>query len=335
MNRRHLTVVCTAILLVSTATPALGTTPSAEFDTGVVETPAGETVEIPITLSNTDTATVKVGSEAVNYVAVVVVHDNDDDQSVTLQYDTSSAGHGGAFATTSDADAVTVESETEFKAGQFLDPGTYDLAVAPGDDGIGNESDVATLMVTEQSASETTTSAPGPHAGHVATVEGGVVVAPARNQTITGQSDLEPGTEMTVRVRSTEVSFLKSNTATVTEDGRFRVSFDFDDLSTRVQNGTEFEIELRTNGTFHREVTGVFRTPPTSQETTTAKRTTQDDTSESTTDSRDGSETTASDGSETSESTTDSSVGSIPGFGPVTGLLALVALTLVGLRRGT
>lgn len=311
MNWRYRALALAVIVLVSTSVPALGATPSAEFDADVVETTAGETAEIPVTLSETDTATVKIGSERVNYIATVAVHDGNDDQTVTLQYDTSKAGHGGAFSVADDADTVTVESETDFDDEHLLDAGSYELAVAPGNESAENETDVATLAISEsesdtETGTETTT--PGPHAGHVTDIEDGVVVAQAQNQIVTGTLDLEPGTEILVEARNGG-QFLKTNVTTVADDGGFRASFDFDDLPSDSGNGSEFDVVIRVDGEKHQEVTGVIRTPPTTETTEQAM---QDETTRDSSQSQDG---------------------SIPGFSLVTGAVAVTAVALLALRR--
>ncbi|MFC4447813.1 DUF2167 domain-containing protein [Halorussus aquaticus] len=302
MRRRYHALILATVLLVSAATPVLGAQASAEFDHSHVTTDAGDTVEIPVTVTNTDSATVRIGSEAVNYVATVTLRDGNDDQTVTLRYDTRKAGHGGVFSVTDDADEVTVRSETEFDDGQRLDPGNYELAVAPGNGSLDETSDVATLVVTEPTQS-TSNSAPATtttseYAGHVVDVRGGVTVAPAVNQTITGDIDLEPGTPVQVRLKSTNgTQFLKSGETTVTENGRFRVSFDFTGLEAESGNRTEFRIEVRADGEVEKEASGVVRTPPTNETTTTTTK-----------------------------------AGSVPGFGLTTGVVALIAVSVLALR---
>lgn len=316
MNWNHRAMVLTAILVVSVTGPALGTTPTAEFDSQSVETPVGDTAEIPITLSNTDTATVRIGSDRVNYIATVTVEDGNDDRNVTLLYNTSEAGHDGGFSTADDADTVTVQSETEFKDGQLIDPAAYSLAVEPGRGDVDNATDAATLRVTEPTdpattESETTTAASSPAAGHVTDLEDGVVVAPAKNQTITGSLDVESGTEIRLRVSSQELNFLKTGSATATEDGRFRVSFDFDELQGEVENGTEFDVTIRADGKLVREARGRIDTSLALQKTTT-KQPLQD---------------------ETTHNATRSSDGGVPGFGLAAGSLAVTAGVLLALRR--
>ncbi|MFC7079541.1 BGTF surface domain-containing protein [Halorussus caseinilyticus] len=310
MNVKRHALTLAVVVLVSTAVPVLGASPSAEFDGNVAETPAGETAEIPVTLSETDNATVTVGSESVNYVATVVVGDGNGDRNVTLRYNTSKAGHGGAFSVADGADNVTVVDETELSDDHLLAPGSYELTVAPGNRSGANATDVAALVVGEPESDEdpeTETATPGPYAGHVTDIEGGVVVAHAQNQTITGSLDLEPGTEVQVRVQGDQ--FIRTATTNVTDDGRFRVSFDFDDSVG--ENGTEFTVSVRANDETQTEVMGVVRTPPT-ETTETTKQAVQDETTETTTDSQDG---------------------STPGFGLSTAVLALTAVALLALRR--
>lgn len=53
----------------------------------------------------------------------------------------------------------------------------------------------------------------------------------APNQTISGTTDLEPGTEVRVHVRSSERNFIKSYTTNVSADGSFEMTFDLSDLA--------------------------------------------------------------------------------------------------------
>lgn len=300
MRRRHHALILATALLVSAAAPTLGAQASAEFDHSHVTTDAGDTVEIPVTVTNTDSATVRIGSEAMNYVATVTLRDGNDDRTITLRYDTRKAGHGGVFSVIEDADEVTVRSETEFDDGQRLDPGSYDLAVAPGSGSLDEATDVATLVVTEsaQSTSDSSPTTTSQYAGRVADVRGGVTVAPEVNQTITGDIDLEPGTPVQVRLKSTNgTQFLKSGETTVTENRQFRVSFDFDGLQTESGNRTEFRIEVRADGEVQKRANGVVRTPPTNETTTTTTK-----------------------------------AGSVPGFGLTTGVVALIAASVLAVR---
>lgn len=326
MKRRHRSLVLVAIVLLAATTPVVGESPGAEFGTQVVETTAGETAEIPVTLSDTGTATVTIGSEQVNYIATVVIEDGNADQNVVLRYNTSNAGHGGAFSVADEADTVTVKSETEFDDDRLLAVGTYDLAVATGNT-TENETDVASFAVMtppETTTEAETTTQTSQYAGHVDDIEGGVIVAPAQNQTITGTLDLPQGTEIIVEARKGG-DFLMTRGVTVDEDGRFRASFDFDGVSNDMDS--EFVIEIRVDGDTVEEVTAVFETPPTTTTTTTQTTTKQTTT---TTKQSSQTETTDSTKDETADSTQD---GSTPGFSLSTGVFALAATLLLVLRR--
>lgn len=80
-----------------------------------------------------------------------------------------------------------------------------------------------------------------------------LTLEPASGQTIRGETDLEGGTELSVRVRSSgENPFLRSRPTTVDEDGTFEVTFDMSD----VPEGTTFEVTAHRNGTRLAATTG-------------------------------------------------------------------------------
>ncbi|WP_227132999.1 BGTF surface domain-containing protein [Halorubellus salinus] len=74
-----------------------------------------------------------------------------------------------------------------------------------------------------------------------------LVVEQAADERISGTSNLESGTQVTVRARSSNGGspFLRSAVATVNDDGSFATTFDFGD----VQVGTEFTVSVYKNGT--------------------------------------------------------------------------------------
>ena len=81
-----------------------------------------------------------------------------------------------------------------------------------------------------------------------------LVVEQADERRIAGTSNLENGSQVTIRARSTGGSpFLRSAVATVNEDGSFAATFDFQD----VQDGTEFTVSVYKNGTELASTTGV------------------------------------------------------------------------------
>ena len=71
----------------------------------------GDVAEIPVELENTDSATVFLGSQEVNYLVSLEVTDGDDDGAVTVEWNTDRAGQDetGVFDTVSDDDSVSAE----------------------------------------------------------------------------------------------------------------------------------------------------------------------------------------------------------------------------------
>ena len=80
-----------------------------------------------------------------------------------------------------------------------------------------------------------------------------LTVESAPEQTIHGETDLDAGTELAVRLRSTgENPFLTSTTATVDDDGAFEATVD----TSHVRPGTTFEVVVLRNGTAITNATG-------------------------------------------------------------------------------
>lgn len=80
-----------------------------------------------------------------------------------------------------------------------------------------------------------------------------LTLEPAEGQTIRGQTDLDAGTELAVRLRSTGDSpFLKSRSATVDDSGAFEATFDL----SGVDGGTSFQAVVYRNGSRVMNTTG-------------------------------------------------------------------------------
>jgi hypothetical protein len=95
------------------------------------------------------------------------------------------------------------------------------------------------------------TPAPGTHIVH----EGDrLTVDAAADQTIRGTTDVGAGSELTVRVRSTDSAnpFLRQEPAVVQDDGSFAVTMDF----ASVEENATFQVSVRHNGTALTEVPG-------------------------------------------------------------------------------
>ena len=101
-----------------------------------------------------------------------------------------------------------------------------------------------------------------------------VVVRPADDQTVRGRTSLSPGTELSIRIRSSgESQFLKTKAATVGDDGTFAATFDFDGLAEDAP--VEAEASVRTaDGDLAREYEAVVRSASTTESTDSTTGTT-------------------------------------------------------------
>ena len=121
----------------------------------------GDIVGIPITMSDTDTATVRFGSDDVGYNATVTVEDGDDDGVVGLGWNTYTAGGAPTFGVSDDDDEVVdtdVDGNDNSDVAGFNDilaAGTYELAVVAGDTAPPQESadNLASVSLQERSDS--------------------------------------------------------------------------------------------------------------------------------------------------------------------------------------
>ncbi|WP_311172541.1 BGTF surface domain-containing protein [Halobellus ordinarius] len=159
-------------------------------------------------------------------------------------------------------------------------------------------------------------------------------VSNAEGQTISGNTNIAPGTELTLRVRSTDdtsPSFLKTASPVVQSDGTWSTTFDFSEQN--VGDTYEIVIDDGSGGadqvTEDGEVVEAVETdtPTPEPETATSESDTDTATAEpdtTTADSTPGTDTSAPD-TETPTST--------PGFGVVVALTALFAAALLAVRR--
>jgi PGF-CTERM protein len=168
---------------------------------------------------------------------------------------------------------------------------------------------VASVVVVGAVSARTATaaSAPilgtGPAAQENATVslryEGdGPTFRPTAGQTVAGETTLSPGTELTVRLRSSGegTPFLRSKSTTVAENGSFAVSFDMRDLQDA--DAGEVIVAVRADGQQQALVEGQLETDPTATPTDT----------------------------QSSDST-------VPGFGVLVALLGLVGAAALAARQ--
>lgn len=119
---------------------------SVEFTDPLSSAATGDEARLDLDLDATETATVRIGSEELNYVARVVVADESGDGSATLAFNTARAGSGAeAFRGLDGAAVRSVEEETTIEPGDPIEPHEYPLEVAPG--GLDEPSDVGTLYL--------------------------------------------------------------------------------------------------------------------------------------------------------------------------------------------
>ncbi|WP_435119710.1 BGTF surface domain-containing protein [Halolamina sp. C58] len=157
-----------------------------------------------------------------------------------------------------------------------------------------------------------------------------VQVEAAEGQTIAGQTNQAPGTELTIRVRSvdTQPGFYHTDTVTVGADGNFEATFDFSDQST----GDTFTVSVRKAGSELTQVDGeVVESVGTETATATATAT-ETATATATATEAPETETEAPD-TETEQPDTETTTTTTPGFGVAVALVALLAAALLAGRR--
>ncbi len=154
------------------------------------------------------------------------------------------------------------------------------------------------------------------------------------NQTVRGQTELEPGTELQIQIHATS-QFFKSQTVAVQPNGSFNATFNFTDY----EPGTEFGLIVSlpennsTVGDPLVSIDGVLGNgsaaeTTTALSTTTTTGTTTNATTETTTEMMTEQETQTT--ITTSVATSDS--GGQPGFGVAVALVALTGLGLLSRR---
>ncbi|WP_233553904.1 BGTF surface domain-containing protein [Halococcus sp. IIIV-5B] len=138
-----LATVAGVMALPTSAQDAGNATETATFNRSTVAEHRGDIAAIPVTLAGTTSATVTVGSGAVNYATNVTVNDTDGDGQVTLRMNTYLAGTGENESEVYRAgnDTVTETNRTTEPLDAPLEVSTYNLSVAVD----GRETDTASL----------------------------------------------------------------------------------------------------------------------------------------------------------------------------------------------
>ncbi|WP_199710284.1 BGTF surface domain-containing protein [Halosegnis longus] len=303
--------------------------------TDQVSQPAGETETLDTALS---LSVVQTGSSP-----------NQDPKRLAL---TDSVA-AGAFNVVADADNETVFVNVKTDQLQFVRTDDVD----PTNDYTDSETVTAAadeefdVTFTVEQASGLTTAEDGESVSSTFTVveragmlNGGedITVEAASGQEISGTTDIAPGTDVNIRARATGTSaFLKTATATVTENGTFATEFDFSGSS----ENTTFDVTASASpqfadGALSAEGTiGAAEATPTptptpepATDTPTPEPATDTPTPEPATDTPtpEPATETPTDGGDTATETS----GSQPGFGGAVAIVALAGAALIALRRG-
>ncbi|MEF8857963.1 MAG: BGTF surface domain-containing protein [Halolamina sp.] len=161
-----------------------------------------------------------------------------------------------------------------------------------------------------------------------------VQVEAAADQAVSGTTNYAPGTELTVRVRSTTdvaPGFFNTQDVTVAADGTFSASFDMSDQTA----GDTFTVTVRKAGNEVTSADGEVVEAATATPTDTAEPDTETPTDTATATATDTATATATDTATATEPDTDTETTTTetPGFGVAVALVALLAAALLAGRR--
>ena len=288
-------------------------------------------VEADDAVANQEATSLNFGSDAVNEQDIFVLADNAEGE-LYIVVDTSS----------SDAFTNDVDEETDFTAEfeyETDEDELYEFEDGTGPlGGAGGDPDAAAFPYFEEGntqsadagftlAEREVTFANQNDDGVVEVAIGGVT--DAGQGTIFGETNVAPGSEASVRIRSDrDVSPTFAGTADVeiNEDGEFEVTFDFDEENLDDPGTVSLRVGGSTVGS--NEMVVVDQLTPTPTETTTTEEPT-----ETTTETPIETTTTEPSTPTTAVSTPIPTVTTTPGFGVVAALIALVAAALLAVRR--
>ncbi|WP_135827463.1 BGTF surface domain-containing protein [Halorussus halobius] len=200
----------------------------------ITEVTQGRVASIDVSFGDADALTVSIGGPSVNYVVNGTVHDEDGDGRATVLFYTGRAGTDAPTLGVLDAgQRRVVEASAETSLDSPLAPTVYEVSLHPGTDATGDVASRGQVVVFEEAQS----SAASANAS-IVTEGGELVLQPETNQTIRGETDLEPGTEVSVNVEGER--FLTTSVATIAEDGTFESTVDLSG-----QEGERLEVSVR------------------------------------------------------------------------------------------
>ncbi|WP_121822535.1 BGTF surface domain-containing protein [Halostella salina] len=198
------------------------------FEDQLIPGHQNETVEIVISVDDSDPVNLSIGSEEEGFLATAVVADRDGDGTVTVELDLSEAGDPGPnyaapYLSVSEGDRMWEATQETEAIETPLPPATYQLTLGPMDD----PDSIGSLAVNEapdDSPSE-------PAVPNRFDYEGeGIALTNGSERTISGQTELEPGSKLLVRLdlggADTGTPYLIEDDPTVGENGSFTATFD-------------------------------------------------------------------------------------------------------------
>lgn len=143
------TIPDTSVTASASITVQSGGSGRASLPTKTLTAPRQSVVEIPVSLSNTDQATLEIGSQALNYHVTMEVQDGNDDGAITLRWDTAAAGttatEEAAWSTESNNDAVQNVQRATPQVTSALQAEVYPVSLQVGD----TETDVGQVVLEE------------------------------------------------------------------------------------------------------------------------------------------------------------------------------------------
>ena len=153
----------------------------------------GNFLELPVTINNTDSADVRIGSDEVGYNVTASLTDGNSDGQVTLRLNTYLSGFAplsDALSVANDEDSVSVSAQTE-APGEPLDSGTYDLTLIDADTGEELELSSFLLQDRDDGAEMALWTAPRSAAGDVS--DRSDVTAAIESGTVTPSNEIAAG----------------------------------------------------------------------------------------------------------------------------------------------
>jgi len=264
-GRRSARLALVALLVATLVTSPLAGVVSADaassagsgpdFEESITTVRQGETAEIAVNTTGAAGEGVQIvigdaDAEDQNFEARATVTDADGDGTVVVRFDTAAVDEGGpgSYLTVAGDDAI--ENRTELAGTDDpLAPTAYDLSLGDPADPVAIGT-LALLSADGDSPGDGDDGTATPRSLHdgttVDTTDGEVVVDAAAGQTISGETTLDPGTPLSIRVtsQSERSPFLMQVETAVGDDGSFSAPFDFGNVPV----GTAFEVTVRGDG---------------------------------------------------------------------------------------